>query len=265
MADFPIYTIEDADRLDQELVERRGLKDDCRGCHVLQSLLVETRQFEAIREYIGEEHGDLFESHQLLVDLVTQLSVNTLEDIYVSLQNYQYTAAYRGFRYLYECHWLLHGLNQNRMESERIYKEYQIQLDALVGGKTEWPLFEYKHIDDLGNLKDSGRDRLSSNKGSAADIYGVLSNHGNHPLRLDKAHTQGSHHESLELDGASLSLWVLVGIISEFYLAFPEAEFPEDASIAIDELGRRITDSAPGEPPIFLSEYFDLFPAEGGD
>lgn len=265
MPNFPVYTHEDADRLNQELANRRGFKNDCRGCRVLRSLLVETRQFEAIRDNISDEHSELFESHQLMVDLITQLSVNTLEDIYVSLQNYQYTAAYRGFRYLYECHWILHGLNQNRKDSREIYEEYQVQLDALVGGRTEWPLFEYKHIHDLGRMKSSGRDRLPSGEEGGRDIYDILSDQGNHPLRLDKAHTQGTHHENLELDGASLSLWVLVGVISEYYLSFPEHQFPEYAFEALGELGQRIAEETPGEPPMFLAEYFDVFPTDRED
>lgn len=260
MVEFSRYELSQFEELEQQISDRKGLHEDCNGCQSIKRLLVYSEQFGELIDEMDEDFSEFFDNHQNCIQLVSKLSLDALEDIYVSIHHRQYTSGYRGYRYLFETLLLLRGLNREPEKSAEIYTEFSDELSALVGGPSSWPRFPYEHIDQLGSIKDSQRDLIKQETEELDGFYHRLSEVGNHPLRLDRAYIQGQHHPSFELDVAGLALWTLIGVMSEYILSFDEEDFPQRFAEVVDETAQEITKFFDMEPPVFLSRYYGLVP-----
>lgn len=259
MAEFKASDFDDYESLHREITSRYSLDDGCPGCRITKRVLMSSKDLEEVLIRLQENHPDIIDGQSSLATTITKLGTNALEDIYVSLIYQQYISGYRSVRYLYEVYLVLKGVNHNPDWAVDIWKTFEIEIESLVGNPTDWPLFPYEHIEELGRLRDSEKDLMKNDFEKMDDLYNRLSKQANHPLRMEKAYTQGNHSPALERDIGGFGLWLFVGLVSEYYRAFGEDEFPPEYEGALNKHCQAVADIH-GEVPRFLFDYFDLIP-----
>lgn len=257
MAEFEGYDLDDHQDLQNSLFNRQLCDPDCPGCTEVRRLLVYASELRGLIDCTIEENLRNIGAHQALGVRIAKMALESMEDIYLSLLHGHYLSGYRSSRYLFECFLILRGINRDPQKAADIWDTYILETEAMVGDKSEWPLFPYEHIDSLSSIQDAEFSHFQRRHGDFNILMNGLSNEGNHPYRIENAFNQGEHIPAQEFDVASLGIWLFVGISMEFMNVLgrenvPEGAFDEICSDADNIVGRYDI------LPVIMADYYDL-------
>jgi hypothetical protein len=173
-------------------------------------------------ELLGEHTDDARKFQHIFV----RRGANALRTVYILLKNHSYDAVDGRIRYLFEVYLLLKGLNEDRENAARIWRDNKEDIHR-TGTPNENPFYTYEETDELSDIIDTqkksflwaGRDR-DSDQDSIGDLHLKLwrqiSNRGSHPHTIQSAYLDGKWHSRKEFSLLMLALSLAFGITAQY-------------------------------------------------
>ncbi|WP_255193965.1 DUF5677 domain-containing protein [Natronobeatus ordinarius] len=225
---------------------------------VVQSFAICTYNLRMIKQLIEteEEYAKHIEDRHKFQHKLVHRAVNSFRSTYILLSHNCYNSCYRELRHQYETYLTLKGVNTD--DSERVarkWREFRVQLDALVGGTDEFPFFGFKYIDYLRSRRASGKDTLENEYKSYGEMYGYLSERAAHPFRIDGSYLDGKYNEPQMGENVYFSLFILFGVLKEYERALQDTPVPELLEEEFEMTAEQANSVFPYEVPVFLHEY----------
>lgn len=224
-----------------------------------RSLLVATENLKEIKEDIettealADHVGDQHKFQHTLV----HSAVSAFQSLFYSLKYHLYNSGYRDIRYLFESYLLLRGLNIRKDEAEDLWRTYRIQAQSIVGGTKQMVTFPFDHIDELGSIRDSERDKLYEEFDEFRTVFNYISNRAAHPLRHEGSYLEGENNKGEKEQQLVISLSILVAITAEFLETWEGTPIESHISNDIETIMEQALDPLPRKVPVFLDPYLD--------
>jgi len=147
-----------------------------------QVILTSVAEIETVHNELQADYDD--DRHWFQQQFITK-SLNGILSSFLSTRNQFYDSAYRDVRSLFEAFLLLNYMNENKIETAKVFHKQErdlLEMD-LPDGKLSWT--ELHSEDKLHDMIRKERKRLEDLEGDYGQLYNYLSNARVHPTRTD--------------------------------------------------------------------------------